>query len=234
MSASVTISDVVARSSPDAAARFIIPGRPSYICCASHPAIAMYPMASPASFAENFVCAPISLARSRNLSMSSADDPDIAATLDMELSKSAAVFTAAVPSPVTAAVTGSIFSPADVSDSPIFPDVSEISASFADPDPTSFSSDCRLCSVSMIVLFRASYCSWDTFPSWNFCCTSPSSFFRSSSFSFVFPISSDSALCFCCNSSVFVGSSFSNLSISLSSVCVVFIFAFRPSSDCCI
>ena len=40
--------------------------------------------------------------------MSSADDPDIAATFDIELSKSAAVFTAAVPRPVTAAVTGSI------------------------------------------------------------------------------------------------------------------------------
>ena len=91
--------------------------------------------------------------------MSSADDPDIAATFDMELSKSAAVFTAAVPRPVTAAVTGSIFSPADVNDSPIFPDVSEISASFADPEPTSFSRDFKPSSVSMIVLFRASYCS---------------------------------------------------------------------------
>ena len=38
--------------------------------------------------------------------------PMVACTCDMELSKFAAVVTAAVPRPVTAAVTGSIFCPA--------------------------------------------------------------------------------------------------------------------------
>ena len=41
VSASVTISDVVARSSPDAAARFIIPDIPSIISDVFHPAIAI-------------------------------------------------------------------------------------------------------------------------------------------------------------------------------------------------
>ena len=41
VSASVTISDVVARSSPDAAARFIIPSTPSSISSVFHPAIAI-------------------------------------------------------------------------------------------------------------------------------------------------------------------------------------------------
>jgi len=40
--ASVTISEVVPRLSPEAAARFIMPARPSTICPASQPAIAMY------------------------------------------------------------------------------------------------------------------------------------------------------------------------------------------------
>ena len=41
VSASVTISDVVARSSPEDAARFSTPETPSIICCVSHPAMAM-------------------------------------------------------------------------------------------------------------------------------------------------------------------------------------------------
>ena len=41
VSASVTISLVVPKSSPDAAARFKIPSIPSSICCESHPAIAI-------------------------------------------------------------------------------------------------------------------------------------------------------------------------------------------------
>ena len=41
VNASVTISEVLAKSSPEAAARFIIPDIPAVICSGSHPAIAM-------------------------------------------------------------------------------------------------------------------------------------------------------------------------------------------------
>ena len=43
--ASVTMSEVVARSSPDAAARSMIPSIPDSISCVFHPAIAMYSIA---------------------------------------------------------------------------------------------------------------------------------------------------------------------------------------------
>ena len=54
-------------------------------------------MASAASDAENFVLAPISLALALRASKSSPTAPDTAATWLMEASKSAVVFTAAVP-----------------------------------------------------------------------------------------------------------------------------------------
>ena len=66
VNASVTISDVVARSSPDAAARFMIPSIPLSISLVFQPAIAMYSIACADSVAENFVLAPISLALSVN------------------------------------------------------------------------------------------------------------------------------------------------------------------------
>ena len=102
--ASVTISDVVARSSPDAAARFIIPSMPSSISPVFQPAIAIYPMASAASEAENFVLDPISFALDLNASRSSPVAPEIAATLDMDESKSILVLTDARPNPATAVV----------------------------------------------------------------------------------------------------------------------------------
>ena len=86
VSASVTISLVVAKSSPDAAAKFIIPARPSIISDVFHPAIAIYPIASPASVALNLVAAPISRALSFNASKSFAVASDIAATLLIALS----------------------------------------------------------------------------------------------------------------------------------------------------
>ena len=51
--ASVTMSETLARFSPDAPARFIMPAMPLSICLSSQPAIAMYCMACPASVAEN-------------------------------------------------------------------------------------------------------------------------------------------------------------------------------------
>ena len=85
----------------------------------------------------------------------------------------------------------------------------------------------------MISLFRASYCSWEIFPSANCCCACCSAVFKVSSFSFVLSISSASAFCFCCNNSTFVGSSFSRLFISFSCACVVFICEFTFLSEFC-
>ena len=96
---SVTISEVVPKFSPAAAARFIIPAMPSTISAVFHPAIAIYFIASALSLAEKAVAAPISLALFVNISISAAVAPEIAPTSDIALSKSAAVFTAAVATP---------------------------------------------------------------------------------------------------------------------------------------
>ena len=64
--ASVTISDVVPRSSPEAAAKDMSPSIPSIISFASQPACAIYLNASADSEAVNFVTAPIWFAFSVN------------------------------------------------------------------------------------------------------------------------------------------------------------------------
>ena len=103
--ASVTISEVVAKSSPDAAARFIIPSKPFSISSVFQPAIAMYCKASADSEALNLVVAPISFALSVNAFRSSPVAPEIAATFDMEASKSEPTFTEAAPiAPIAVAV----------------------------------------------------------------------------------------------------------------------------------
>ncbi len=79
--ASVTMSDTLARLSPDAPARFIIPAIPSSICLSSQPAIAMYCIAWPASVAENWVVAPISFALVVSFSRLSPEAPDMACTV---------------------------------------------------------------------------------------------------------------------------------------------------------
>ena len=81
--ASVTISDVAARSSPDAAARFITPSMPPSISFVFQPAIAMYSIAWPASVAVNFVDAPICLAFSDNRCKPFPVAPEIACTVDI-------------------------------------------------------------------------------------------------------------------------------------------------------
>ena len=68
--ASVTISEVVAKSSPDAAARLMIPSIPFSISSVFHPAIAIYSNAAADSVAENFVVEPISFAFSVSFSSS--------------------------------------------------------------------------------------------------------------------------------------------------------------------
>ena len=129
VSASVTMSEVKAKSSPDAAARFIMPSMPLIISPAFQPAIAMYVSASAASDALNLVVAPISKALLRSMLMavdvaspvfskerpisfacsitfarSSSDTfPEMADTSDMVASNSMPAFTAAAPKPPTAA-----------------------------------------------------------------------------------------------------------------------------------
>ena len=85
--ASVTMSDVVARSAPEAAARFMIPLMPLVMSSAFQPAMAMYSMALAASVAENCVVAPISFALLRSISKSCPVAPEIAATEDIADSK---------------------------------------------------------------------------------------------------------------------------------------------------
>ena len=94
VSASVTMSDTVPKSSPDAAARFIMPGRPSIICCAFHPAMPMYSMALAASLAPNTLSAPICMAACLSISTSSLVAPDIAPTRLICASNSMPVFIA--------------------------------------------------------------------------------------------------------------------------------------------
>ena len=146
VSASVTMSEVVARSSPDAAARFIMPSRPSIMSCVFHPAIAMYCIPCAASDALNFVFEPISRALSRSESMSSPVAPEIAATFDISESKSAVVLTAAVPTARIPVVSGISFFPAFVSVPPTFSAFCAYSSNGARASSafTSFSS----CSIS--------------------------------------------------------------------------------------
>ena len=99
---SVTMSDTIARSSPEAAASCSTPSMPWSISLASHPAIAIYPMASALSLAVNFVVAPSSLASAARASISWALAPDNASTVDIASSKS--------PAPSTQATKASVIS----------------------------------------------------------------------------------------------------------------------------
>ena len=81
VSASVTMSETRPKSSPDAAARSMMPLMPEIISPDFQPAIAMYSNALPASDAENDVDAPISFAFSVSASSSAPVAPEIAATV---------------------------------------------------------------------------------------------------------------------------------------------------------
>ena len=100
--ASVTISDTVPNSSPEAAARFIMPSIPFSISSAFQPAIAIYSIALPASVAENTVFAPISLAFSESFFMSSEFAFEIAPTVLICFSKSEPTLVEAPTTPATA------------------------------------------------------------------------------------------------------------------------------------
>ena len=88
VSASVTMSETCPKSSPDAAARFIMPGKPPNIWSVFQPAIAIYSSAFPASTAVNCVVAPMCLAISVRRVMSSVVAFEIAFTVDICASSS--------------------------------------------------------------------------------------------------------------------------------------------------
>ena len=112
VSASVTISEVLARSDPEAAARFMIPPIPETISFVFHPAIAMYSIAFAASVAENCVVAPICFAFDVSSFRSFPVAPEIDATEDIALSK----FVPALMAPVVR-----LFSPFPTTDTAFDP-----------------------------------------------------------------------------------------------------------------
>ena len=91
--ASVTISETLPKSSPDAAASDIMPDMPLSISSVFHPAIAIYSSACADSVAENCVVAPISFALAVKDSKSPCDAPDMACTRFISASKSMYVLT---------------------------------------------------------------------------------------------------------------------------------------------
>ena len=121
VSESVTISDTLAKSSPLAAAKFIIPLIPSIICDEFQPAIPIYDIAPAASIAENFVFAPISLAFADSASSSPPVAPEIADTFAIPCSNCIPVFTTSLPkstaclTPTNAPTATAAFDASDVS-----------------------------------------------------------------------------------------------------------------------
>ena len=81
------MSEASAKSMPEAAARSRTPPSASIDVSASQPANAIYPSASAASLALNFVVLPNSFAVSRSFASSSSLAPDSAATFAMDESK---------------------------------------------------------------------------------------------------------------------------------------------------
>ena len=224
--ASVTMSETVPSSSPDAAASDMMPPMPSAISAADHPAIPIYSKASPASVAENFVVAPISFALSRRRSISSPVAPEIAPTFDICSSKSAVVFTAAAPTAaIGAVIAAESFVPAEDRESPM--DCRDFPASprfvrAADAFAASVVSFSSSCSVRMISLCRASYLSLPSSPRSICSCACRDASFRVSSFCLVFSTWLARASCFCERSSTFVGSSFNSRPTSMREDCVFF------------
>lgn len=144
--------------------------------------------------------------------------PMVACTWLMEDSKFAAVATAAVPRPVTAAVTGSIFSPTEEMASPVVFNFSPVAEIFCKAVAEVFacsSNFFKSCSVSMISLCRASYCSLLISPLARAVLACSAAVFKVSSFSLVSLTASAKSFSFCARSSVFPGSSFRSFSLPL-------------------
>ena len=168
---------------------------------------------------------PISLALSRRASRSFPVAPETAPTWLMAVSKSAAVFTATVPSPTMGVVTLLVrVVPTPEILSPKFFKSSPTAAIFCTATADWFACCSRLfnfSSVSMISRCKPSYCSCviSPFASASFACSAAA--FRVSSFSFVSATACARSLCFCASSSVLPGSSFRRLFTSRSCDCVV-------------
>ena len=143
----------------------------------------------------------------------------------MAESKSAAVFTATVPSPTIGVVTPLVrVAPTPEILSPRFFKSSPVAAIFWIATADWFACSSRFfnfSSVSMISLCKPSYCSWviSPFASASFACSAAA--FKVSSFSFVSATACARSLCFCAKSSVLPGSSFRRLFTSRSCDCVV-------------
>ena len=177
----------------------MIPSMPSSMSPVFQPAIAMYSIAEAASEAENFVLAPISRALARSWSKSSPVAPEMAETLLISWSKSAAVLTAAVPKPVTAAVTGKSFLPTPSTAEPtvcIFSPTASILARVVLVTAACSCRDLRFCSVSTISRWSASYCSCVILPSASCWFACSAAVFKVVSFSLVASMASFSIRCF--------------------------------------
>ena len=101
------ISELVAKSSPDAAAKSKSPGIASIISVVVNPAAAKFSIPCAASVAEKAVSAPNCIAKSFNFLNSSFVAPEIAFTLDICASNSEPTLTDAV-SPVVIAATAPV------------------------------------------------------------------------------------------------------------------------------
>ena len=231
VNASVTMSEVVPSSSPDAAARFMIPLIPLSMSSVFHPAIPMYSNACPASVAEYLLVAPISRAFSLSWSNSSPVAPEIALTLDICVSKSAVTLTAP-PSAVaigrlTLVVisfpTAAMLSPTSLILSPTSFTFAPTACICCEPtDPNSFNSFSALASATV----SRSICVWRSLaallfasnPSVFFICSSAC--FSLSSFVFASVTASLSSLCLSFSKLTFDGSSLSALFISRRLLCV--------------
>ena len=210
-----------------------MPSMPSSISPVFQPAIAIYSIAEAASEAENLVLAPISRALARSWSKSSPVAPEMAETLLISWSKSAAVLTAAVPKPVTAAVTGKNFLPTPSTAEPtvcIFSPTASILARVVLVTAACSCRDLRFCSVSTISRWSASYCSCVILPSASCWFACSAAVFKVVSFSLVASMASFSIFCFWVTASVLEGSSFRSLLTSLSPACVVLMDLLTPSS----
>ena len=138
------------------------------------------------------------------------------------------MLTDAAPAPVIAAVAGRSDCPRFFALFPKSPVVFETAANVELALPVVSFKDFSLFSVSMISLWRASYCSFPRSPdsSCAFACLSAS--FKLFSLLSVWLISCCKSFCFCASSSVFLGSSFKSLLTSFSVTFCTSDFFFYP------
>ena len=198
--ASVTMSETVARSSPDAAARDMMPEMPAVISSAFHPARAIYSNASPASVAENLVDAPISLALASRSAIWSAVDPDRASTFDIWLSKSAVVLIAAVNPATAAPEIGANAFPTPLILSPT-PEILSPAALNCSPSTDALCLACFSSASSSFVVFatsavRVAYCSDEISPLASASAASLAAVFSASNFFLVSSMASARSCCF--------------------------------------